>query len=226
MVAVAWALVPDDSPRLPAPLAPTSSADKHGRLRSRSFVFLVVSYTLEGYVGYIFIFWFYLYLVEERHFDLLKAGQLSSLPWILSIISIPLGGIISDRLVLGRLGLAWGRRAVPIFGLALAGVFVALGARTQNAYTAVVCLALAIALIFCVEGPFWAAMMEVAESDTGTAGGVMNFGANFGGFISPALTPVLAAHFGWKNALYVAAAISIIGAVMWLGVSPSDSSTS
>jgi ACS family glucarate transporter-like MFS transporter len=219
-VAIAWSMVPEDVPRIPTRPAPTSAANDRGRLRSSSFVFLVVSYTLEGYVGYVFIFWFYLYLVQERHFDLLKAGKLSSLPWILCVVSIPLGGVVSDRLVSGRLGLGWGRRAVPIFGLAFAGIFVAGGARTPNAYSAVVCLALATALIFCVEGPFWAAMMEVAGSNTGTAGGVMNFGANIGGFISPALTPILAAHWGWKNALYVAAAISLISAALWLGVSP------
>ncbi len=222
LVAVAWALVREDSTRAPARTAPASTATGRGRLRSRSFICLVISYTLQGYVGYIFLFWFYLYLVQERHFDLLRAGRLGSLPWILSMVSIPLGGIVSDRLVSGRMGLRWGRRAVPLFGLTFAGVFVALGASTQNAYTAVLCLALATALVFTVEGPFWAAMMEVASSNTGTAGGVMNFGANFGGFISPALTPILAAHWGWKNALYVAAVTSIIGACFWLGVSPGD----
>jgi MFS family permease len=127
---------------------------------------------------------------------------------------------LGDRLVAGRLGLCWGRRAVPIFGLALAGIFVAWGARAPNAYTSVLCLALATALIFCVEGPFWAAMMEVAGSNAGTGGGVMNFGSNIGGFVSPALTPILAAPWGWKSALYVAAAISMLSAGLWLGVSP------
>jgi ACS family glucarate transporter-like MFS transporter len=75
---------------------------------SRSFVLLTVSYTLEGYVAYIFIFWFYLYLVDVRHFDLLRTSSLSSLSGILSIISIPSGGIISDKLVTGRMGARWG----------------------------------------------------------------------------------------------------------------------
>jgi ACS family glucarate transporter-like MFS transporter len=222
LVAVAWAFVPEASWREAHRPTLASAATGRSHLLSRSFICLVLSYTLEGYVGYVFIFWFYLYLVQERHFDLLHAGRLGSLPWILSIVSIPLGGIVSDRLVSGRLGLRWGRRAVPFFGLAVAGLLVAVGAWTQNGYTAVLCLALATALIFCVEGPFWAAMMEVAESNTGTAGGVMNFGANFGGFLSPALTPILASRWGWKNALYVAAIVSIIGAFLWFGISPAN----
>jgi len=183
---------------------------------------LTASYTLQGYVGYIFVFWFYLYLVQERHFDLLRGAAMSSLPWILSIISIPLGGLISDRLVASRAGMKWGRRFVPMFGLAVSGILLALGAHTQSPYLAAVYLALATALVLCVEGPFWATMMEIAESRSGTAGGIMNMGSNVGGLISPALTPALAAHLGWENSLLVAATLSVIGAVLWLWISPGN----
>lgn len=191
-------------------------------VRTRSLAFLTASYTLQGYVGYIFVFWFYLYLVQVRHFDLLRGALLSSLPWILSIVSIPLGGWVSDRLVAGAAGRTWGRRAVPMIGLTGSGVFIAIGARTANPYAAAFALAVATALVLAVEGPFWATMTEVAGPRSGTAGGMMNMGSNLGGLISPALTPILAAHIGWENALHVAAALSIVGAVLWLGIS-SDS---
>ncbi len=190
------------------------------RLGSSSFILLTASYTLQGYVGYIFVFWFYLYLVQERHFDLLRGAFISSLPWILSIISIPLGGLVSDRLASGRLGLKWGRRLVPMFGLAWAGVMLAFGAHTGNAYLAAIYLAVATALVLCVEGPFWATMMEIAVLKSGTGGGIMNMGSNIGGFISPWLTPVLAGRFGWENSLLIAAGLSIVGAALWLWINP------
>ncbi|HYK91618.1 MAG TPA: MFS transporter [Acidobacteriota bacterium] len=196
------------------------SSESPARLRSLRFVLLTASYSLQGYVGYIFVFWFYLYLVQVRHFDLMRSALLSSMPWILSILSIPSGGWISDWLAAGRAGLAWGRRLVPLFGLGLAGVFLALGAHTGNAYMAAVSLALSTALVLCVEGPFWATMMEIAGSRSGTAGGIMNMGSNVGGLISPVLTPVLAASIGWENALLLAAGISIVGAVMWFWITP------
>jgi ACS family glucarate transporter-like MFS transporter len=188
-------------------------------LGSRSFVLLTLSYTLQGYVGYIFVFWFYLYLVQERHFDLLRGAALSSLPWLLSIVSIPLGGWLSDRLVAQR-GAVIGRRAVPIVGLAAAGVFLSLGARTTNASLAAAYLALSTAFVLCVEGPFWATMTGIAGRRSGVAGGIMNTGSNVGGLVSPALTPVLAAAVGWENALHVAAGLSVLGAVLWLGIDP------
>jgi len=198
-----------------APVAPS-------RLSSRSFAFLTASYTLQGYVGYIFVFWFYLYLVQERHFTLLEGAFLGSLPWLLSIVSIPLGGWVSDRLVAGRMGVVWGRRAVPLVGLIAGGLMLSFGAATSNPYVAAVALAFSTAAVLCVEGPFWATMLSVAGPRSGTAGGVMNMGSNVGGLISPALTPVLAVSIGWENALHVAAGLSIIAGLLWLGVRAED----
>ncbi|MBK9062681.1 MAG: MFS transporter [Acidobacteria bacterium] len=188
-------------------------------LATRSFALLTASYTLQGYVGYIFVFWFYLYLVDVRKFDLLRGALYASLPWLLSIVSIPLGGAVSDALV-KRLGPAWGRRLVPMAGLIGGAAFLSYGARTPDARVAAVCLALATALVLSVEGPFWAAMMDAAGDRSGTAGGVMNMGSNLGGLVSPALTPILAASIGWENALHVAAALSVVGGLLWLGVGP------
>ncbi|MFN8061028.1 MAG: MFS transporter [Vicinamibacterales bacterium] len=188
------------------------------RLLSRSFVFLTASYTLQGYVGYIFVFWFYLYLVQERHFDLLRGAAMSSLPWLLSIVSIPLGGWTSDWLVARGVGLTWGRRLVPLAGLGIAGALIVLGARTSSPYVAACVLGVATAGVLSVEGPFWATMTELAGSKSGVAGGVMNMGSNLGGLVSPALTPWLAARIGWERALDVAAVASIVGALLWLGV--------
>lgn len=179
--ALAWAFVQEPKSTLAPTFEPRVSKTGGSPLWTPSFVLLTISYTFEGYVGYIFVFWNYLYLVQVRHFDLLRAGSLSSLPWILSVVSIPLGGLISDRLVAGPLGLRWGRRLIPMLGLSSAGVFLTLGAKTTHAYLAVAYLTLATACVLSVEGPFWATMMELVGPRSGTAGGVLNFGSNFGG---------------------------------------------
>jgi ACS family glucarate transporter-like MFS transporter len=196
--------------------------ESNGKVNSLSFYLLTISYTLQGYVGYIFVSWFYLYLVQERHFGLLSGAWMSSLPWILSIISIPLGGLISDRLAAGKSGPVWGRRIVPLTGMALSGVLISIGAHTGSAVMAAISLAFATALILCVEGPFWAMMMRIAGNKSGTAGGIMNMGSNIGGLISPALTPVIASLIGWENALHVAAGLAIVGALLWFGINPEN----
>lgn len=229
-VALAWLRVreppravppatPDAAPAQTPPGGPGARSPAH-TLRTRSFTCLTASYTLQGYVGYIFVSWFYLYLVQERGFDLVRGAWWSSLPWVLSILSIPLGGWVADRLTAGRLGPVWGRRAVPMLGMAGSGVLISLGAHTGSPVLAAVSLAFATALVLCVEGPFWAMMMRVSGPRSGTAGGIMNMGSNLGGLVSPALTPLLAAWVGWEAALHVAAALAVAAAVLWLGVRP------
>jgi MFS transporter, ACS family, glucarate transporter len=184
-----------------------------GLPRSRSFILLSVSYSLQGYVGYIFVYWFFLYLVEVRHFDLTKSALLGSLPWLLSIVSIPLGGWLHDRL-------PHRRQLIPMVGLAGSGILIAAGAHTANAWFAVVCLALATALVLSVEGPFWATMTSIAGPRSGAAGGLMNMGSNFGGFISPALTPILASWLGWEAALLVSGVLAVMAGVLWIWIEP------
>lgn len=189
-------------------------------IKSLSFVLLTISYTLQGYVGYIFVSWFYLYLVQERHFSLLLSGWVSSLPWVLTIMAIPWGGYLSDRLSNGKLGPVWGVRLLPLTAMSLSGVLIAIGAYTDNGWVAALTLAFATALVLCVESPFWTMMMRIGRSKSGTAGGIMNAGSNFGGLISPVLTPLLAVTIGWENALLLAAVLAIVGGLLWLGIVP------
>ena len=48
----------------------------------------------------------------------------------------------------------------------------------------------------------------------------MNTGANFGGTLSPTLTPCIADSYGWPVALGLAAAIAFIGGLCWFMIRP------
>ena len=186
-------------------------------LRSPSFWFLFGSYFLQGYLGYIFIFWFYLYLVQVRHFEVLKAAGFTALPWIATIFAIPLGGVFSDLAVI-RWGATWGRRSLPLAALCISAIFLVVGARTPNPKLAAAALTACTVLVICTEGPFWATMTQLSGEHSGIAGGTMNFGSNVGGFISPMLTPWLAERIGWESALTLTAGLALIAGMLWLGV--------
>jgi ACS family glucarate transporter-like MFS transporter len=186
-------------------------------LRSPSFWFLSASYLLQGYLGYIFIFWFYLYLVQVRHFEVLRAASFTALPWIATMFAIPLGGVFSDWAVI-RWGATWGRRSVPLAALCAAAIFLAIGARTPRPLLAVAALTTCTVLVLCTEGPFWATMTQLSGERSGIAGGTMNFGSNLGGMVSPALTPWLAERIGWETALTLTAGLAVVAGLLWLGV--------
>ena len=220
IAAVAWRLIVPSPQTLmaarPQP-TPTETRDHTAPLRRRSFWFLTVSYTLQGYVGYVFVFWFFLYLVQVRKFELLQAAWLTTLPWMLSLIVIPLGGVVSDWGV-KRWGSTWGRRSVPVPAMTLAAGSLLLGAHTRSAIVAAASLTISTALVLVTEGPYWASMTQISGPLSGTGGGVMYFGSNLGGLISPVLTPWLAVRVGWEMALALAAVLAIVGALLWLGI--------
>jgi len=186
-------------------------------LRLPSFWFLSASYLLQGYLGYIFIFWFYLYLVQVRHFEVFTAASFTALPMIATMFAIPLGGVFSD-LAVTRWGATWGRRSVPLVALCAAAIFLVIGARTPKPMVAVAALTICTVLVLCTEGPFWATMTQLSGEHSGIAGGTMNFGSNLGGMVSPALTPWLAARIGWETALSLTAALAVVAGLLWLGV--------
>lgn len=193
--------------------SPTSPRPLH----SRSFWFLFASYLLQGYLGYIFIFWFYLYLVQVRHIEVLKAASFTALPWIATIFAIPLGGVFSD-LAVARWGATWGRRSLPLAALCMSAGFLVIGARTPNPTFAVAALTVCTVLVICTEGPFWATMTQLSGEHSGIAGGTMNFGSNIGGAISPALTPWLAERIGWEQTLTLTAGLALVAGLLWLGI--------
>jgi ACS family glucarate transporter-like MFS transporter len=230
--AIWWAFAPPGSRivRKPEPLraAPVMVETKQpvrGRrsesnspLMGRSFLVLCASYLLQGYVGYIFVFWSFLYLREVRHFSLATAAGSAALPMLANIFIIPLGGGLSDVAV-RRFGATWGRRLLPVVALTGAGGFLLVAAFTPSATIAVAGLAICTVLVLATEGPYWATVNQLAPSRGGIAGGIMNFGANLGGMISPALTPWLAERIGWAAALGLAAGLSVVAGLLWLGVS-------
>jgi MFS transporter, ACS family, glucarate transporter len=188
-------------------------------LRNRRLWILTLSYALQGYISYIFVFWFFQYLVHERHLDMLESSWLATAPWLLAMITTPLGGIISDQCI-RRFGYPWGRRLWPMLAMPLAGGLLIVGARVEQPYVAVALLTLCQGLVMSVEGAFWASLIEIEREHCGAGGGILNMGGNLGGVLSPWITPLVGDRIGWIPALDIGAAVSTIGGLLWLGVSP------
>jgi ACS family glucarate transporter-like MFS transporter len=230
-LAIVWLIYARDEPAEQTRLAPAGPRGAGKRvltwlkiggsarqlLTNKNLWVLTSSYALQGYISYIFVFWFFLYLVEVRHFDMLEGSWLATMPWLLALVTTPVGGVISDLLV-RRLGYPWGRRLWPMLAMQLAAVLLFVGARAERPYFAVALLTLCQGLVMSVEGAFWASMIEVAPEHAGAGGGILNMGGNLGGFLSPTVTPLVAASFGWVPALDIGAGLSVLGAFLWCWV--------
>jgi len=182
---------------------------------------LTLSYTCLGYVAYIYMSWFYLYLVNVRGFAILQGAFFASAPFIAMTIFCPLGGWVTDRLV-EKYGINWGRASVGGTGMILAALCIIIGANVEAPYVAIGFLSLGAGWLYFTVGPFWSSATDLSKPYAGTLSGLMNTGANLGGTLSPTLTPWIADSFGWPVALGLAACIAFVGGLCWIGIRPGD----
>lgn len=191
-----------------------------GRLFGRRDMWLLTgAYGVLGYNAYFYFAWFYLYLVNERGFSLESGGFYTMAPFITMAVAGPVGGWLSDRLS-DRYGKRIGRCGLGAVTMFLTGIFVLVGASVQNPVLAVVFLSVSTGTLLLGAAAFWATTIDVARAYAGTASGLMNMGGNLGGTVSPSLTPYLANNHSWETALYTMGMLSLVGAVLWLGINP------
>src|SRR5205823_2447052 len=118
LIALAWAWYATDRPeqhrhvsdaelrhirgqdllKLPAPSTGDEPVPWRGFLYTPTVWWLVLSYTGLGYIAYIYLSWFYLYLVNARGFSVLQGSVYASGPFVAMALCCPLGGWLSDRL--------------------------------------------------------------------------------------------------------------------------------
>jgi len=184
-------------------------------LRSPNMWAIMCAYFTYVYCLWIFLSWLPSYLVDFRHFTLLKVGLFASLPLLAGVVGDTVGGLATDWL-LRRTGSAkLGRRVVAIVGLLGCAVFIVPAAITEDGYTAVYCLTASMFFLECTIGPSWAVPMDTGGKYSGTVSGMMNMAGNFGGAISPIVFGVLAQYGSWQAPFIVAAALLVAGAAVW-----------
>src|ERR1051326_2268643 len=184
-------------------------------LTDRNILFLSISYTCEGYVLFIFVFWLYIYLVEVRGFSMLNGGLVASLPWLIALVCTPLGGLACDRSSERRARFA-AARAVITVGYGLSGLLLFAAAKLNGRAAAVAALCISVGALYFAEPAFWATAVHLSRERAGTVSGIMNTAGILGGVISTSITPVIVSHFGWIPALASGAAVAIGCTVMWL----------
>lgn len=187
--------------------------------RTPTVWWIVLSYSCLGYVAYVFMSWFYLYLVNVRGFDVLRGGLYASAPFLAILVACPIGGLTTDHLV-ARHGLSKGRGLVGMMGMIFAGLSIAAGGAVDSPALAIFCLSLGAGWLYFTVGAYWSSTTDLTKQHAGTLSGLMNTGANLGGSLSPTLTPWLADQWGWPVSLGTAAAIALLGGVMWLWIDP------
>jgi sugar phosphate permease len=184
-------------------------------IRSPNMWAIMCAYFTYVYCLYIFLTWLPSYLVDARHFTLLKVGIFASLPLFAGVIGDTVGGLATDWLLKKTGNTKLARRSVAIVGLLGCAIFIVPAALTEDAYVAVYCLTAAMFFLECTIGPAWSVPMDTGGKYSGTVSGMMNMAGNFGGAMSPLVFGFLAQNGNWQAPFVIAAVLLVLGAAVW-----------
>ena len=188
-------------------------------LTSRNVWAAAASYFSFGYVAWIFFSWFYIYLAKVRGLNLKTSAFYAMLPFLAMAACCFLGGLINDMVTWAK-GKRAGRCGIAVVAMALAAIFLVLGARTESARFASVILAGGAGALYLAQSSFWAVTADIGGKSSGSVSGFVNMGAQLGGVVTSAITPVIANFLGWQAPFIVAAVLCALGSVAWLFVDP------
>jgi MFS transporter, ACS family, D-galactonate transporter len=133
-----------------------------------------------------FVTWFPTYLVNERGMTFIKAGFMTSLPFIAASVGVVVGGLVSDYLLQKRGSANLARKLPIVSGMLLASTIVIANYVPAGENWLVI---LVMSVAFFGQGMTnlgWTVMSDVAPKKLiGLAAGIFNFSANLAGIVTP-----------------------------------------
>jgi ACS family glucarate transporter-like MFS transporter len=154
---------------------------------------------------YFFLTWFPVYLVQERHMTILKAGFVASLPAIAGFLGGVVGGTISDRLAKAGFSLSISRKLPIVMGMMLSMSMIACNYIEQDMVIVAV-----MALAFFGKGIGALGWAVVADTSPKEAGGLSGALFNTFGNIAGITTPIVIGYI-------LQATGSFAGALVFVG---------
>jgi sugar phosphate permease len=173
-------------------------------LKSPAILFLCLSYTLFGFIVWIFILWFPTYLVEARGLSRMHMGLVGMLPMGASFLGIVTGGVVSDHLLQKGWSARSARARFPGLCVGLSLPFL-LGAVTTPSVTLSVMLFVCFYFILslAVSG-YWSMPLELNPHLVGAISGVMSTAGNCAGVFGPLTAGIIVARTGnWALPFYL-----------------------
>lgn len=173
-----------------------------------------------GYSFWLFQTWIPGYLEMERHISVARTGFYASIPQICGIFGSLLGGYVVDQLAARGVSPLNSRKFPVATALTATAAFTVIAAYSTTSGTALTFLSLAVFFSSIAGATIWALVTAATPQNyIASSGSIQNFGAYLGGTCSPIITGLVVDRTGsFTLALVIAAAISVMGAVIYLTV--------
>lgn len=189
-------------------------------LRSGNMWLAMTQYFCSNFTFFFMLSWLFPYLKKTYNLDPVTAGWYSASTFIAGAC----GNVVSGRVIdlIYRAG-KWrlSRQLPAIIGFALAAVGVIIAAQMDTVGLAVFWLSVAVFGADMTLAPSWAFCTDIGRQHSGAVSGTMNMAGNLGSFVTTLAFPYL---LDWTRThvtfFYIAAALNIMAAFLWLAVKP------
>lgn len=188
---------------------PFSTVIKTGALWQMAAIWFLFDITFWGFNS-----WLPSYLMEARGLSLTKTGFLAAIPFLFGTVGTLAGGWASDKFKNGR-------TILYAIGSVIAAVFLYLTFSVQDLTQAMIYQCLSALFMFFAMGIFWGILMDaISKNIMGTASGVVNFGGQMAGVVSPPIMGYLIQASGgsYNNAFWFMIAALVASAAVTLTV--------
>lgn len=180
-------------------------------------------YMIIGNFGLIYTMWVYLtwlpgYLVTGRGLSILKTGWIASIPFLVGIIGVPLGGIISDYFIKRKGYAPIKARKIPLVcGALVAAIAVIPVPYVSDIHSCIALLSLGYFAASVPTGVMWTLATDVAPKNmVASLGAIQNFGGFIGAACAPIITGAIVQSTGsFEYAFLVGALLLIVSAISY-----------
>ena len=190
-----------------------------GYLLSKAKVWgLTIGFSAYGYSFYLFLTWLPSYLVKTQHWDILKSGLFTAIPWaVATITDLVIGGWLVDYLISRGYESTRVRKFLIVLGMLL-GLAIAGATTTTDPNIAIIWISIALGGLAFSAPIGWSIPAIIApKGSVGTVGGIMNFFNNVMGIAAPIVTGYIVGETqSFTNAFLTAAVVLIVGILSYI----------
>ncbi|MFC4892558.1 MFS transporter [Pseudofrancisella aestuarii] len=179
-----------------------------------------------SYAYWLFLTWLPYYFITAKELNLSEMGIATSASFMLSLLSVMLGGILSDLLIKKKMCPIKARLFPIILGCIIAGLSMLLIPFIQNIYLIITLISISVFALGLRISPTWALVADMScKNSVGLIGGIQNF-ANFtGGALAPLVTGVILVHTNnnFNLVFVISAIICLVGTTSYFFITKENS---
>ncbi|MCX7280143.1 MAG: MFS transporter, partial [Alphaproteobacteria bacterium] len=146
---------------------------------------------------------------------LAEMGFFASLTLAAAVVGDVCGGLFSDMIIHRTGRIKFARQSVAITGFIIGAIFIPLGCWTRDPYMTAAMFGIGVFGLELVVGNAWAVTLDIGGSFAGSCSAVMNTFGNIGGALVATATGFIVKYYGWNDAFYVVAGLSVVGAILF-----------